>query len=86
VSRAKELRSQHDAEVAVAELEEELVRLKGLKKPDEAKLREVKNDLRAARQRFRELRAGQPTPEGNGVASPATIEATARAEQPGGGS
>jgi len=72
----------------VAELEDELVRLKGLKRPNEEKLRETKTALREARQRFRELRAGLPITsdqwDGSAIATPATVEATARATRPGG--
>jgi hypothetical protein len=84
VGRADDLRAGHDAELAVVELEDELVRLKGLKKPDQAKLRETKLALREARQRFREQRSGQPAASGDGVASPATVEATARSTSLGG--
>jgi hypothetical protein len=80
VGRADDLRAAADAEVAVAELEDELVRLKGLKRPNEEKLRETKLALREVRQRFRELRAGGPVAPGDAVASPATVEATAGVE------
>lgn len=84
MGRADDLRAAHDAEVAVAELEDELVRLKGLKRPNEEKLRETKLALREARRVFRELRAGGPVALGDAVASPATIEATVGVEQLGG--
>lgn len=83
MSHAKELRDRHQAEIAVAELEEELVRLKGLKRPDEAKLRQTKLDLREARQRFRELRSGAPVPDGDAVATPDTIETSATVGEEG---
>ena len=84
MSRADELRDAHGAELAVVELEDELVRLKGLKRPDQAKLRETKLALREARQRFREQRSGVPAEPGDAVASPATVEASARAADLGG--
>ena len=85
MSRADDLRDVHDAELAVVELEDELVRLKNLKRPDEAKLRETKLALREARQRFRSQRSGEAAADGDGVASPATVEATARSNSVGGG-
>jgi hypothetical protein len=85
MGRAEHLRAAHEAEVAVAELEDELVRLKGLKRPNEEKLQQTKLALREARARFRELRAGGPVPEGDAVASPATIEASASVKGPGEG-
>jgi hypothetical protein len=84
VSRAQELRAAHEAEYAVVELEDELVRLKGLKRPDEAKVRETKLALREARRVYRELRAGAPVAEGDAVVNPATVEASAGVEQVGG--
>ncbi|HWD45902.1 MAG TPA: hypothetical protein VHM23_19690 [Actinomycetota bacterium] len=83
MSRADDLRAALGAEVAVVELEDELTRLKALKRPDEAKLRETKQQLRAARQRHRELRAGVPAGEGDAVASPPAVDASASVEQPG---
>jgi hypothetical protein len=79
VGRADDLRDAHDAELAVVELEDELVRQKGLKRPDQAKLRETKLALRVARQRFRAQRSGDAAEPGDAVAAPATVEATARA-------
>ena len=84
MSRADDLRAGHEAELAVIELEDELVRLKGLKRPDEAKLRETKLALREARERFRSQRSGVSAAPGDGVATPATVEATARATDLGG--
>lgn len=84
MSRADDLRAGHEAEVAVVELEDELIRLKGLKRPDSEKVRETKLKLREARQRFRSQRAGVPAAEGDAVASPATIETTAAPERLGG--
>ena len=84
MSRADDLRAGQEAELAMVELEDELVRLKGLKRPDQAKLRETKLALREARQRFRETRSGVPAAPGDAVASPATVEATARAADLGG--
>jgi hypothetical protein len=54
VSRADELR----AELAMAELEDELVKLKKAKSGDPKKLREVKNRLREARRVSRQAREG----------------------------
>lgn len=93
MSRADDLRDTHQAELAVVEFEDELLRLKNLKRPDQAKLRETKLALREARQRFRELRGQNPAgwseetaarATGDAVASPATIEATAAPERLGG--
>lgn len=84
MSRADDLRDAHEAELAVVELEDELVRLKGLKRPDPEKVRETKLALREARQAFRELRAGGPVAPGDAVVSPATVEATAGVASPGG--
>ena len=67
----------------MVELEDELVRLKGLKKPDQAKLRETKLALREARQAYREVRAGEVA-EGDAAANPDTVSApSARAVQEG---
>lgn len=85
MSRADEVRAGLEAEVAVAELEDELLRLKGLKRPDPEKVRETKQALREARRVFRELRTGGPVAPGDAVASPATVEATTGVASPGGG-
>lgn len=77
MSRADDLRAMVDQEALVMDLEDELVRLKGLKRPDEAKVRETKAALREERQRFRELREGAAVADGDAVASPGTVEATA---------
>jgi hypothetical protein len=67
MTRAEELRERHEAELAVVELEEGLLAAK-----DSGEVpRELKERLREARQRFRDLRSG------DGAASPATIEASA---------
>jgi hypothetical protein len=71
MSRAEELRALFEAELAVAELEEQLV---AAKDTDDGPTRELKLELRAARERFRRLRSGEPV---EGVATPATIEAKA---------
>ena len=63
----------------MVELEDELVRLKGQKKQDQAKLREVKQALREARQRFRSQRAGD-LGEGDAAAQPGTVKASAEAK------
>ena len=80
MSRADDLRAALEAELAVVELEEQLVHLKGLKKPDQAKLREAKLALREARQAYREQRAGEVA-EGDAAANPDTVTATARAKE-----
>jgi hypothetical protein len=73
VSRSDELRAQLEAELAVAELEEQLA---AEKEAGEVS-RDTKNALREARQRFRDLRAGVPAGEGDAVAGPGTVEASA---------
>lgn len=64
------------AALAVAELEEELVAAKD-GDTDAVEYRDLKLRLREARQAYREQRSGQPAAEGDAVASPDTIEATA---------
>jgi hypothetical protein len=76
VSRADDLRAALESELAVVELEDELVRLKGLKRQDQARLRQVKNDLREARRRYREIREGEVA-EGDAAAQPDTVNAAA---------
>ena len=80
MSRADDLRAALEDELAMVELEDELVRLKGLKKPDEAKLRETKLALREARQRFRSQRAGDLA-EGDAAANPGTVAASAAVQE-----
>ncbi|MGH6692107.1 MAG: hypothetical protein ACREF4_15675, partial [Gammaproteobacteria bacterium] len=70
MARADEVRERLSAELAVVELEDELVELKE-SGADPAALRDCKERLRAARQSWRELRAGAA------VVSPATITTTA---------
>ena len=79
MSRADDLRAALESELAVVELEEQLVHLKGLKKPDPAKLREAKLALRDARQAYREQRAGE-VGAGDAAANPDTVNATAEAK------
>ncbi len=76
MGRSDEFRAMVEAELAVMDLEDELIRLKGLKRPDEAKLREVKAKLREARQTYREVRAGDVA-EGDAAAQPDTVNAKA---------
>lgn len=57
MSRADDLR----AELALAELEDELVAAKADEDLDPEELRDVKNRVRAARQEYRETR--RPSPE-----------------------
>lgn len=75
MSRADELRARYEAEMAVLELEDQLLAAKN----DGDVPRDLKLELREARRAFREQRAG------DAAASPATIEATAAVERPGGG-
>lgn len=75
MSRADELRAKYEAELAVLELEEELVVAKDSDDPET--LRDVKDRLRETRRVFREQRAGDAT------VSPATIETTAGVPSPG---
>jgi len=75
VSRADELRARYEAEMAVLELEDQLLAAK----EDGDVSRDLKLELREARRVFREQRAG------DAKASPDTIETTAAVEQPGGG-
>lgn len=71
MSRADEVRAAYAAELALAEAEDQLVRLK--ESGDAEALAEHKRQLRAMRQSFREERAG------SAVAQPATVEAVAEA-------
>jgi len=72
VSRADELRALHAAELAVVELEDQLVAAKA----GDGDLAQVKVELRRAREHYRRLRdAGGAEPAaGDGVARPATVE------------
>lgn len=76
MSRVEELRTRLAAELAVAELEDELIAAKDDGDPDA--LRDVKLRLRAARAEFRTHRAG------SAAANPATVTASAVVEQAGG--
>jgi hypothetical protein len=80
VSRADDLRAALESELAVVELEDELVRLKGLKRQDQARLREVKNDLREARRRYREVREGEVA-DGDAAANPDTVNTSAAVQE-----
>lgn len=75
MSRADELR----AELAVAELEEQLVAAKDAGDVPA----ELKRELRAARQAHREMReaAAAELEDGDAVASPATIAVTAEVQE-----
>lgn len=75
MSRADEVRERFDAELAVIELEEELVELK--ESGDAAALADCKERLREARQAWREQRSG------GAVVTPATIETTASVKEVG---
>jgi hypothetical protein len=75
MSRADEVRARFDAELAVVELEEELVALK--ESGDADALADCKLRLREARQAWRELRAG------DAVVTPSTIETTAGVQEVG---
>lgn len=96
MSRSDELRAQLEAEIAVMELEEELAASKAA--PEVCKKcgqkihqaatgdqRDLKERLREARQRFRDLRAGAPAAEGDAVASPGSVDASAGVPSPGEG-
>jgi hypothetical protein len=80
VSRADDLRAALESELAVVELEDELVRLKGLKRQDQARLREVKLALREARRVYREQRDGGVA-EGDAAANPDTVTASAAVQE-----
>ena len=74
MSRVDELKAEYDAALAVAKLEDELLALKASgKKPD--RLRDVKLELREARRVHRLER------EGEGVAAPAAIKASATVKE-----
>jgi len=77
VGRADDLRAGLEAELAVVELEDELL---AAKEAGEVP-RELKDRLREARQRFREQRAGVPAGEGDAVAAPAAVEASASVQE-----
>jgi hypothetical protein len=77
VSRADDLRAAQEAELAVVELEDQLAAEKNTKK---GASRETKHALREARQRFRDLRGGGPVAEGDAVASPGAVQASANVE------
>lgn len=71
MSRADEIRAKAEAEIAVAELEDQLLAAKESGDvPAELKL-----ELREARRTFRELR------ESDAVASPATVSAAAEVQE-----
>lgn len=73
MSRAEEIRARYEAELAVAELEDELVDVKASGTPDE--VRDCKLRLREARRVFREQRDGSAT------ASPETVTVTAAVQE-----
>lgn len=73
MSRAEELR----AELAVVELEEQLV---AAKEAGDVPA-ELKHELRAARQTHRELRAANTELDDEGVARPDTVAATAEVQE-----
>lgn len=64
------------AELAVAELEQQL---RDAKNTDDGPGTDLKHELRAARQAYRELRGSRPA--GSGDARPDTIAATATVEE-----
>lgn len=68
MARVDELRARYEAEMRVAELEEQLLAAK----ESGPAPRDLKLELRAAREAFRRLRDGEPVPDG--VARPATVE------------
>jgi hypothetical protein len=70
MSRADEIRARADAEIAVAELEDQLLAAKAAGQDPP---REVKDRLREARRVYRELTAG------SGTANPDTVTATTEA-------
>jgi len=73
LSRADELKALHAAELAVVELEDQLVAAKA---GGGENLAEVKAKLRQARQQYRELRTaeGADPDAGDAVAHPATVD------------
>jgi len=78
VSRADELRALHAAELAVVELEDQLVAAKA----GGGDLAVVKAELRQAREHYRRLRdaEGVEPAAGDGVARPAAVDASAGVE------
>jgi hypothetical protein len=88
MSRSDEVRARYEAELAVAELEDQLVALKGdvercgecgrRTSSDSPELRAAKLQLRDARQAFRQAR------ENGAVVNPATVEVTSEVLSPGG--
>lgn len=77
MSRVDEVRAAYERELAVAEAEDELVRLKGEGTPEQ--LREHKQRLRELRHAYRTERAGGT------IASPEVVAASAAAEEIGAG-
>jgi hypothetical protein len=88
MGRAAELRALRDAEIRVAELEEQLVTEKKDDSVawDSEQFKATKDALREARREYRTLRDSQPAEIANGDATvqPATIETTAVVKKPGG--
>jgi hypothetical protein len=74
VSRADEL----NAELRVVDLEQRLVEAKGSAMDDD-EFRALKDELRAARQEYRELREGRGA--GDGEARPESVSASAQVEE-----
>jgi hypothetical protein len=85
MGRVEQLR----AELAAAELEQELVEAKGdpaTPNPDTPEFRELKERTREARRVFRELRAGTPPEDsvGDAVVRPEPVKVKAKGHSPGG--
>jgi hypothetical protein len=80
-------REQIEAELAVIELEERLLTVKDNPDTPEDEAREVKDQLRAARFKYRTLRDGAPleVAAGDAVAKPEPVKATANAKKGGKG-
>lgn len=77
MSRADELRAKYEAEIAMVELEDELIAAK-----DSGDVsRDLKLQVREARRVFREQRAGDPVAEGDAVASPEPIAVKAEVQE-----
>lgn len=74
MSRADELKALHAAELAVVELEDQLVAAKA----GGEDLAEVKANLRQARQHYRELRTVEDVDPDAAVAHPDTVNTSAR--------
>jgi len=81
MGRADDIRAAADREIALVRAEDKLIVAKANGLSGD-KMRAIKDDLRAARQRHREAREAEAT--GDDTARPATVRATAGVKTPGG--